>query len=98
MSRRFVFVHDAFVRHAINDRDGLDQSRPGSALVGGFDRRFDLFDIGANHRAVGSITRSAGSILTRSFARLGAICHAVVLTWSGKKERDNMQMRPYRVN
>lgn len=95
---RFVFMHDALIGHAINDRNCLGESRSGSRLIRSFDGRLDLLDVRPNHRALRCVSRATGGILTRAFARLGAICHAVVLTWSGKKERDNMQVGTYRVN
>ena len=73
MSSGLVFMHDAFVDHAIDHWNRGSQRGTGNCLITRHDGSIDTLDVGSNHRSLTGIVTSSFFGLSRALACLRAI-------------------------
>ena len=81
-----VVMHDALVSHPVDHGDRIAEGGGGRGLVSGIDRRDDLLDVGAHHRAVAGVAGSPFDGLARALAGLGAVGQESSFSRSGGRK------------
>jgi len=66
-----VLVHNAFIRHSVNDRYGLAVSILGTLLVAALDGRDNFLDVGAHHGRLARIVAASYFGLASALLCLG---------------------------
>ena len=78
MPRRFIFVHDAFADHFVDQRHGVGQRGSGSARIFGGNGGIDTFDVRAHHRTLRRVVAASFFCLSGAFARLCTVSQRVL--------------------
>jgi hypothetical protein len=75
MTSGLVFVDDAFVGNAIDDRNGSGVSSFSSFGIAFVDRGNNFLDVGAHHRAQAAVVQTSVFCLLGAFPRLFSVRH-----------------------
>ena len=79
-----IFVNNALVRHAINDRNRFTVGSRRSALIAAGDGRVNFFNVGAHHRTEGCIVSTSRFPLTGSLRACGELANCSSLLVSSE--------------
>ncbi len=86
----FVFVHDAFADHFVDQRHGIRQRGTGSTGVFGRNGCIDAFDIRAHHGTLRRILGAPFFCLSGAFSRLCTVSQKVLQQGVQNFEGGNM--------